>query len=66
MSFCRATPGYALIYIYPAIMFRSAVKTMGDDATTAQKLEVHLAMASAALGICFGVIGTKLALAKLK
>jgi hypothetical protein len=47
-------------------MFRSAVKNMGDDATTAQKLEVYLAMAFAALGIGMGGIGAKMALGKLK
>jgi hypothetical protein len=66
MSFGGATLGNALIYVYPAIMFRSAVKNMGDDATTAQKLEVYLAMAFAALGIGMGGIGAKMALGKLK
>eukprot|EP00804_Cyclotella_cryptica_P021984 CCRYP_000912-RD/>CCRYP_000912-RD protein AED:0.42 eAED:0.42 QI:257/0.66/0.75/1/0.66/0.75/4/85/473 len=66
MSFGGATLGNALIYVYPAIMFRSAVKNMGDKATTAQKLEVILAMAFAALGIGMGTIGAKMALGKLK
>ncbi len=66
MSFGGATLGNALIYVYPAIMFRSAVKNMGDSATTAQKLEVYVAMAFAALGIAFGGIGAKMALGKLK
>ena len=66
MSFGGATLGNALIYVYPAIMFRSAVKNMGNDATTAQKMEVYLAMAFAALGIGMGSIGTKMALGKLK
>ena len=65
MSFGGATLGNALIYVYPAIMFRSAVKNLGDDATAAQKLEVKLAMAFAALGIRMGAIGTKMALGKL-
>eukprot|EP00985_Skeletonema_marinoi_P006479 scaffold2801_cov178-Skeletonema_marinoi.AAC.7 len=65
MSFGGATLGNALIYVYPAIMFRSAVKNLGDDATAAQKLEVKLAMAFAALGIGMGAIGTKMALGKL-
>ena len=65
MSFGGATLGNALIYVYPAIMFRSAIKSLGDDATTAQKLEVKLAMAFAALGIGMGSVGTKMALAKL-
>eukprot|EP00579_Thalassiosira_antarctica_P001217 CAMPEP_0201871608 /NCGR_PEP_ID=MMETSP0902-20130614/4501_1 /ASSEMBLY_ACC=CAM_ASM_000551 /TAXON_ID=420261 /ORGANISM="Thalassiosira antarctica, Strain CCMP982" /LENGTH=478 /DNA_ID=CAMNT_0048397655 /DNA_START=38 /DNA_END=1475 /DNA_ORIENTATION=- len=65
MSFGGATLGNALIYVYPAIMFRSAVKNMGDDATKAQKLEVYLAMTFAALGIGMGAVGTKMALGKL-
>mmetsp|Transcript_11320 Transcript_11320/g.19649 ORF Transcript_11320/g.19649 Transcript_11320/m.19649 type:complete len:479 (-) Transcript_11320:90-1526(-) len=65
MSFGGATLGNALIYVYPAIMFRSAVKNLGEDATKAQKLEVYLAMAFAALGIGMGCIGTKMALGKL-
>jgi len=59
MAFGGATLGNALIYVYPAIMFRSAVKSMGDAATRAQKMEVHLAMLFAAIGIGFGVVGTK-------
>ncbi|KAL7528283.1 hypothetical protein ACHAXR_004662, partial [Thalassiosira sp. AJA248-18] len=62
MAFGGATLGNALIYVYPALMFRSAVKNMGDDATKAQKLEVYLAMAFAAMGIGMGCIGTKMAL----
>eukprot|EP00581_Thalassiosira_minuscula_P007088 CAMPEP_0183703404 /NCGR_PEP_ID=MMETSP0737-20130205/1155_1 /TAXON_ID=385413 /ORGANISM="Thalassiosira miniscula, Strain CCMP1093" /LENGTH=478 /DNA_ID=CAMNT_0025930147 /DNA_START=86 /DNA_END=1522 /DNA_ORIENTATION=- len=65
MSFGGATLGNALIYVYPAIMFRSAVKNLGEDATKAQKLEVYLAMAFAAMGIGMGCIGTKMALGKL-
>jgi len=65
MSFGGATLGNALIYVYPALMFRSAVKNLGDDATKAQKMEVYLAMAFAALGVGMGVLGTKMALSKL-
>eukprot|EP00975_Prorocentrum_lima_P026239 5514488-Prorocentrum_lima.AAC.1 len=32
MSFAGATLGNALIYVYPALMFRAAVKKMGDKA----------------------------------
>ena len=42
------------------------MKNMGDNATTAQKLEVYLAMTFAAVGTTFGAIGTKMALGKLK
>lgn len=65
MSFGGATLGNALIYVYPAIMFKSAVKNLGKDATTAQKMEVYLAMAFAAMGIGMGCIGAKMALGKL-
>jgi amino acid permease len=65
MSFGGATLGNALIYVYPALMFRSAVKNMGDEATKAQKLEVYLALAFAAMGIGMGCVGTKMALASL-
>ena len=65
MSFGGATLGNALIYVYPAIMFKSAVTNLGKDATPAQKLEVYLAMAFAAMGIGMGCIGAKMALGKL-
>ena len=62
MSMGGATLGNALIYVYPAVMFKNAVKNMGDDATKAQKMEVYLAMAFAGLGIGMGCIGAKMAL----
>ena len=65
MSMGGATLGNALIYVYPALMFRSAVKNLGDEATSAQKAEVYVAMAFAALGIVMGCIGTKMALGTL-
>jgi len=65
MSMGGATLGNALIYVYPALMFRSAVKNLGDEATSAQKVEVYVAMAFAALGIVFGGIGAKMALGTL-
>ena len=64
MSFGGATLGNALIYVYPALMFRSAVKNLGDEATKAQKMEVYLSLAFAALGIGMGCIGAKMALGK--
>merc|ERR1712238_552370 len=63
MAFGGATLGNALIYVYPAIMLKSAVKNMGEEATKAQKMEVYLAMAFAILGIGMGCVGTKQALA---
>jgi len=65
MSFGGATLGNALIYVYPALMFKSAVKNLGEDATKAQKMEVLLAMTFATVGVGMGIIGTKLSLAKL-
>ena len=65
MSMGGATLGNALIYVYPALMFRSAVKNLGDEATSAQKAEVYVAMAFAALGILMGCIGARMALGTL-
>lgn len=65
MSFGGATLGNALIYVYPAMMFRRAVKNMGMKAASAQKMEVHLAMTFAAFGIGMGCMGAKMALGKL-
>lgn len=59
MSFGGATLGNALIYVYPALMLRSAVKNLGDDATKAQKMEVYLALTFAVVGIGMGSIGVK-------
>ena len=61
-SFAGATLGNALIYVYPALMFRGAVKKMGDKATAGLKREVKVAMANAALGVSMGAIGAKMAL----
>ena len=65
MSMGGATLGNALIYVYPALMFRSAVKNLGEEATSAQKAEVYVAMAFAALGIVMGAIGARMALGTL-
>jgi len=62
VSFGGATLGNALIYLYPALMFRGAVKKMGDKATPGLKREVKFAMANAGLGITMGLIGAKMAL----
>lgn len=61
MSLAGATLGNALIYVYPALMFRSAVKAMGDKATKGLKREVPFAMFSASLGVVMGCIGAKMA-----
>jgi len=65
LSFGGATLGNALIYVYPALMFRGAVKKMGDKASAGLKTEVKLAMANAGLGIGMGLVGAKMALKAL-
>ena len=62
LSFGGATLGNALIYVYPALMFRSAVKNMGDDASPGLKGEVNVAMFTAALGVVLGTIGSVMAI----
>lgn len=62
MAFGGATLGNALIYIFPALMFRKVVKDMGDQASPALKKEVFFATFSAILGLGMGVIGTTMAL----
>jgi len=62
LSFGGATLGNALIYIFPAFMFRGAVKKMGDKATQGLKNEVVLAMYVALMGLTFGVIGGRMSL----
>ena len=57
LAFVGATLGNALIYVYPALMFRGAIKKKGDAATKGQKLEVKGALASAALGTAMGIMG---------
>ena len=64
MAFAGATLGNALIYIFPALMFRGAIKKK-KDATAGQKREVNLALGSAAIGIALGLLGTKMAIASL-
>lgn len=61
LSFGGATLGNALIYVYPALMFRSAVKNMGDKASKGLKREVPFALFSALLGIVMGSIGATMA-----
>lgn len=61
MSLAGATLGNALIYVYPALMFRSAVKAMGEKASKGLKREVPFAMFSALLGVVMGGIGAKMA-----
>ena len=62
LSFGGATLGNALIYVWPAIMFRGAVKRLGEEASDRMKVEVWVGMASAAIGTIMGFIGAKIAL----
>ncbi|KAL9179095.1 hypothetical protein ACHAXT_000137 [Thalassiosira profunda] len=61
MSLAGATLGNALIYVYPALMFKNAVKNMGEKASKGLKREVPFAMFSALLGVVMGGIGAKMA-----
>jgi amino acid permease len=64
LSFAGATLGNALIYVFPAIMFRGAVKKM-KNASGALKAEVKLAMANGVLGVVLGTLGAKMAIKSL-
>jgi len=64
MALAGATLGNGLIYIFPALMFRGAIKKK-TDATKGEKREVKLALGSAVAGVLMGLIGTKMALGSL-
>lgn len=64
LAFAGATLGNALIYVFPAFMFRGAIKKK-SDATTGQKREVKLAIGSALIGTVMGLLGAKMAIASL-
>jgi uncharacterized membrane protein len=61
LAFGGATLGNALIYIFPALMFRGSVGKM-KDAPQGLKNEVKFALGSAGLGLGMGVLGAKMAL----
>jgi len=61
LAFAGATLGNALIYVFPALMFRGSVLKM-KDASKSLKREVKFAMGSAGLGIGFGIIGLRMAI----
>mmetsp|Transcript_15492 Transcript_15492/g.23043 ORF Transcript_15492/g.23043 Transcript_15492/m.23043 type:complete len:481 (-) Transcript_15492:737-2179(-) len=54
--------GTALIFIYPTLMFRAAVK---DNPTNGQKWERRLCSIIASLGVAIGGVGAKMALHSL-
>jgi hypothetical protein len=64
LAFAGATLGNGLIYVFPALMFRGAIKKKAD-ATKGQKREVKFAMGSALIGLIMGVLGAKMAIASL-
>lgn len=56
LSFAGSTLGNALVYVFPAMMFRGAIRKLPDP-TKFQKTEVKLAMGSALFGIVMGAVG---------
>jgi hypothetical protein len=56
-SFRSATLGNALIYIFPGLMFRGAIQKCITAPTRRQKIEVKVALSSAALGFVLGIMG---------
>jgi len=59
-SISGAVFGTALIFVFPSLMFRAAVKNLGDKATASQKKEGKFAMIVNLLGIVIAAIGTKM------
>lgn len=57
--------GNALIYVYPALMFRCAVQNMGEEAPIKLRKEVTVALMTAVLGIIMGLIGARMVILKL-
>merc|ERR1711982_26062 len=64
LTFAGATLGNALIYIFPAFMFRGAVKKNKSNDNKLNK-EVGLALFLAAVGLGMGGIGTRMAIASV-
>lgn len=61
-SISGAVFGTALIFVYPSLMFRAAIRNLGDKATASEKKEGTFAMLVNLVGIAVGIIGTKMAL----
>jgi amino acid permease len=57
MAFAGSTLGNAIIYIFPAIMFRSAIKKYVPHPPKLQKFELKATVVSALLGLVFGTMG---------
>jgi len=55
-AFGGASLGNAIIYVFPALMFRSAVNKK-LNATPRLKQEVKIAMGTGVLGLVLGVLG---------
>jgi hypothetical protein len=64
LAFAGATLGNGLIYVFPALMFRGAIRKK-VDATDGQRREVRLAVGSGIVGLLMGILGAKMALATL-
>ncbi|KAL7553015.1 hypothetical protein ACHAWF_016261 [Thalassiosira exigua] len=56
-----ATLATAVVFIFPALMLRSAVYDLGSKATSEQKIEVTLCLVLMSVGIMMGIIGFWLA-----
>ena len=56
LAFAGSTLGNALVYIFPALMFRGAIQKLPNP-TRLQKTEVKLAMGSALFGLVMGCVG---------
>lgn len=52
----------ALVFVFPSLMFRTAIKNLGDRATAEEKKESSFAMVVNLVGIAIGLVGTKMAL----
>lgn len=61
-SISGAVFGTALIFVYPSLMFRGAIKNLGDKATAGQKKEGTFALFVNIIGIVIAAIGTKMSL----
>jgi amino acid permease len=64
LAFAGATLGNCLIYIFPALMFRGAIRKQ-ENPTKLQKIEVKVALTSAVLGLGMGALGAFKAVQKI-